>query len=313
MMKTVFSFYCDDTNPYTAPPEAFETFLNFVQAEGIAGKSSAILGWGWPAHGILSQRNSEVEQAYIEQLRRAYRCGVDTHFELMTHSGRFDFANHLIPEGAIHEGLWLYEPDVSVAAYEDYFRRILAEGEKVGVKFSGMTWPGCGCEACTRRYDSLNKSGHTEPNLNVWQALLNLAQADLFRSHTVPCFFGGAVEQASAQLMAGSGSYGVYTLPPNAEDRMGLWLNSPEYADADYYIRADGQAGRMVELVRAGVPYVLFYCHWQGLNPANGVGWQVFKEMVRRVQRYLKDEVTWMRPSAYTDHLIGTNQAPGTG
>jgi hypothetical protein len=58
MNKTVLSFYIDDTNPYTAPAGAFETFLNFVRDEGIAGESSAILGWTWPEHGPLSEARS---------------------------------------------------------------------------------------------------------------------------------------------------------------------------------------------------------------------------------------------------------------
>ncbi|RPJ49503.1 MAG: hypothetical protein EHM21_06935, partial [Chloroflexi bacterium] len=82
--KTVISFYCDDTNPFCAPPEAFKTFLDFVSSAGIAGEASAILGFGWPAHGLLSQPSTAVEERYIEQLQRAYECGIDTHCELMT-------------------------------------------------------------------------------------------------------------------------------------------------------------------------------------------------------------------------------------
>jgi hypothetical protein len=74
--------------------------------------------------------------------------------------------------------------------------------------------------------------------------------------------------------------------------------------DADYFITADGQAGRIVDLVREGAPYVLFYAHWQGLNPANGVGWQAFTQVVGRVQRYLGEQVEWLRPSELTERLM---------
>ncbi len=79
--------------------------------------------------------------------------------------------------------------------------------------------------------------------------------------------------------------------------------------NADYYITADGESGRVVDLVRAGAPYCLFYAHWQGLNPANGVGWSAFTEVVHRIQKFLGDQVVWMRPSEYTDQCHG---APGT-
>lgn len=66
MCKTVLSFYCDDTNPYSAPPGAFETFLDFVSAEGIAGESSVILGYGFAEHGLLSRPTTDLQHAYIE-------------------------------------------------------------------------------------------------------------------------------------------------------------------------------------------------------------------------------------------------------
>lgn len=304
MEKTILSFYCDDTNPYCAPPEAFKTFLDFVASEGIAGESSVIFGYAWTDHGLMSRPSTQAQSTYLELVRRAFSCGIDSHFELMTHGGLFDFAKGHIPPGAIHEGLWLFEPAISVEEYESYFNCILAEGERLGIRFTGLTQPGCSCEACNRRYQELHAVGLTEPNPNVWKALLNLAVKGKFRWPTVPCFFGGALEQGSTHQMAGDGSHGAFDLPPNTEDHFGLWLNAPDHVDVDYYISADGQAGRIVDLVRAHAPYCLFYAHWQGLNPANGVGWKAFTQMVQRVYKYLHDDVNWMRPSEYTDQLI---------
>ena len=331
MDKTVLSFYCDDTNPYSAPPEAFKAFLDFISSEGIAGEASLILGYGFPEHGLLSRPTTDLQYAYIKEVQRAYVCGIDTHFELLTHKGLFDFNEGCIPEGAIHEGLWMYEPAVSVEAYEAYFDHIITEGERIGMRFTGVTWPGCGCQACLRRYRQLWISGlgkrlsdswqagftlyrlksaltdlreGTAPNPNVWQALLDLAKRGRFRGRTVPCFFGGARKQCEDRLMANEEAYGVYDLPPNADDRLGLWINDPGRVDADYYITSDGQSGRIVELVRAEAPYCLLYSHWQGLNPVNGVGWEAFTNLVRRVKRFLGDQVVWMRPSEFTDHLF---------
>ena len=42
--KTILSFYCDDTGPYVAGVKAFQTFLDYCAAQGIAGESSVILG-----------------------------------------------------------------------------------------------------------------------------------------------------------------------------------------------------------------------------------------------------------------------------
>jgi hypothetical protein len=304
MEKTMLSFYVDDTNPYVAPPEAFQTFLDFVSAEGARGESSVILGYDWDGHGHLSQLSSDVQGAYIEQVQRAYECGVDTHCELYTHQGLFEFQANRMPSRAIHEGLWLYEPAVTLQEYESYFSHILEEGERLGFRFTGLTWPGCGCDTCSRRYQELSKRGINAPNPNLWQALLNLAKAGRFRGRTVPCFFGDDVENAAAHSMARDGAYSVFTLPPNAGDRFGVWLNDPQFVDADYYITAGGHSGRIVELVRTQAPYCLFYTHWQGLNPQDGVGWEAFTQVIRRVQRHLRDEVVWMQPSEYTDTLL---------
>ena len=303
MAKTILSFYLDDTSPYDAPAAAFKTFLDFVSVEGIAGESSVILGYQWDAHGLLSYPTTANQEAYIEQLQRAYTCGVDSHFELMTHAGLYDIDQALIPPGAIHEGLWMHEPAISVVQYEHYLEHIISDAARIGVHFTGLTQPGCGCEACVQRFHELRQEGVTEPNPNLWQALLNLAQKGRFRRPTVPVFIGNGGDQCAARLLAGEGDHGVYYLPPNLGDHFGLWLNDPRYVDADYYINARGDSGRIIDVVRAGAPYCIFFTHWQGFNPANGVGWGAFTQVVRRVQRFLKDQVVWMRPSDYTDHL----------
>ncbi len=299
MTKTVLSFYVDDTSPYGRPADAFARFLDFVSANGIKGESTVLLGADFESNGLLSRPTSDLQQAYIKQLHRAFECGIDTHMELMTHGGLFDFEHQRLPEGAIHEGLWLYEPGISAETYESYFEHIIAEGEKIGVRFTGVTWPGCSCEACTRRYAELRQGPAFDINPKVWQALLKLAKHGRFRGCTVPCF----TEEQQTRLTASDGEFGVYDLVPNARDRFGIWENDPSHVDPDYYISADGESGRIVELVRGQAPYCIFYAHWQGLNPATGVGWEAFTQVIGRVRRFLGDQVVWMRPSEYTDQL----------
>ena len=84
--KTVLSFYCDDTSPYVAGTKAFQTFLDYCAEQGISGESSAILGIG--GHSMCRQPNEE-EQAFLQQVARAWKCGIDTHMEVMTHEGLF--------------------------------------------------------------------------------------------------------------------------------------------------------------------------------------------------------------------------------
>jgi hypothetical protein len=175
------------------------------------------------------------------------------------------------------------------------FAGIVAEGQLAGVRFTGLTWPGCSCDACTRRYAELRAGGHREPNPAMWQALLNLAKEGKFRGRTVPCFFDASENDDAISRKAGDGEYGVYDLMPNA------------LVDPDYYITDDGKSGIIVRRVRSGAPYCIWYAHWQGLNPAKGVGWPAFTTVVERISRHLRDRVVWMRPNEITDryHAAG--------
>ena len=219
----------------------------------------------------------------------------------------FDFDADRQQEGAIHEGLWLHEPGITVGEYQRYFARIIAEGQHAGVRFTGLTWPGCGCDACARRYRELRASGHSEPNSAIWQALLNLAREGKFRGRTVPCFFNSSESDYAIHRKASDREYAVYDLMPNAEDRFGIWENNPKRVDPDYYITEDGKSGILVRHIESGAPYCIWYAHWQGLNPAKGVGWPAFVTVVERISRHLADRVVWMRPSEITDryHAAG--------
>ena len=292
--KMILSFYCDDTGPYTAPAPAFRTFLDFCAEHGVRGESSVILGQNGRS---MTRAPDPNENAYLEQVRRAHDCGIDAHMEIMTHSGLFDFAAGREPEGAGHEGIWLYEPKVSLQEYQDYFANIITEGDRAGVKFTGLTWPGCGCEVCTQRYGELRATGRRIVNPNVWRALLNLAKAGRFRSRVITGFLDPLNGACECNAKATDGEYAVYDLIANAEDHYGIWENDIAKVNPDYYLSADGKSGAIADLVAAGAPYCLFYAHWQGLNPGNGVGWKAFETVISRVEAHLADRVVWMRPS----------------
>ena len=124
----------------------------------------------------------------------------------------------------------------------------------------------------------------------MWKALLNLAKQGKFRGPTVPCFFGSSEKDYGAHRKASDGEYGVYDLMPNAGDKFATYRNSDSRSssNADYYITADGKSGIIVRHVEAGAPYCLFYGHWQGLNPVNGLGWKAFNTVVERIRKHLE-------------------------
>jgi len=297
--KMILSFYLDDTNPVIASPEAFKAFLEYCYKHGVKGESSLILGYDGES---LAHDPDNLEQSYLELAKTAYDKGIDSHMEIMTHRELFDFKAGHIHEHGIHEGLWLHEPDVSVETYQQYFDNILNEGQKYAIKFTGITWPGCGCDSCTIRYNELRESGPLKINPAVWTALLNLTKQGKFRGRVLASFYESSEDEYGIYLKASDGRYGVYDLMPNCVDHFGIWENTLEHVDPDYYISADGTEGIIIRHLQENAPYCMWYMHWQGLNPENGVGWEAFKTVIERIEKHLGDQVVWMRPSEIVNH-----------
>jgi hypothetical protein len=295
--KMVLSFYMDDTNPEIVKAEAFKYFLDYCLAFGIQGESSVILGYNGKS---FTDDPDDNQRIYAWQAKQAYAKGIDSHMEIMTHNTLYDFRNERKNESGIHEGLWLHEPGIKVQEYQEYFSSIVAEGEKSGIKFTGLTWPGCGCEACTKRYAELKSSGPLHINQAAFDALLNLSREGKFRGRVLPVFYESNETEYGILRRASDGKYGVYDLMPNCEDHFGIWENSTEHVDPDYYISKDGKSGIILRHLENNAPYCMWYMHWQGVNPENGKGWEAFQTVTGRIRTYLPDKVVWMRPSDIT-------------
>jgi hypothetical protein len=292
--KMLLSFYMDDTNPEIVKADAFKYFLDFCYGLGIRGESSVILGY--TGRSIIEEPNDN-QKIYLWQVKQAHQKGIDSHMEIMTHNTLFNFKEEKKNESGIHEGLWLHEPAVTATEYQEYFSRIIAEGEKSEVKFTGLTWPGCGCDICTKRYAELKTAGPLHFNPAVFEALLNLARAGKFRSRVLPIFYESSETDFGIFKRAAGDQFGVYDLMPNCEDHFGIWENSADRVDPDYYLTEDGKSGIIIRHLKNNSPYCMWYMHWQGVNPENGKGWEAFQTVMTRIRRHLGDKVKWMRPS----------------
>jgi len=305
--KMILSFYVDDTSPGIAGPEALGTFLEYCKTHGVMGESTVVLGYDGES---MADDPDSLELRFLEYAKNSYASGIDTHMEIMTHHELFDFDAGKIREEGIHEGLWLHEPEVTREEYEQYFANILSDGEQAGFKYTGLTWPGCGCEACSTRYAELREAGPLKFNPAVFDALLDLVKQDRFRRKVIPIFYESSETDYDIIQKAADGEYGVYDLMPNAEDQMGIWDNTTDRVDPDYYITEDGTSGIIIKHLEEGAPYCMWYMHWQGLNPESGVGWEAFKTVIDRIEKHLGDKVVWMRPS---DIVTQYHNAAGWG
>jgi hypothetical protein len=292
--RMLLSFYMDDTNPEIVKADAFKYFLDSCYGLGIGGESSVILGYNGKS---ITDEPNDNQKIYLWQIKQAYQKGIDSHMEIMTHNTLYNFDEGRKNESGIHEGLWLHEPAVTVPEYQKYFSDIIAEGEKSGVKFTGLTWPGCSCDICTKWYAELKNAGPLHINQAAFEALLNLAREGKFRSRVLPVFYESSETDFGIFKRAASDKFGVYDLMPNCKDNFGIWENSADHVNPDYYITEDGKSGIIISHLQNNSPYCMWYMHWQGVNPENGKGWPAFQTVTARIRRHLGDKVKWMRPS----------------
>jgi hypothetical protein len=66
---------------------------------------------------------------------------------------------------------------------------------------------------------------------------------------------------------------------------------------ADAFLTADGQRGRLVDVITRGEPAILV-CHWTGIH-FNGLelGFQILQEVARRLREHFADRIAWMKLS----------------
>jgi hypothetical protein len=305
--RMILSFYLDDTNPKIVSAEAYRTFTDYCNENGIKGETSFIPGY--EGKSIIREHDKN-QYDYLKYVSEAWKKGLDSHMEIMTHNTLFNFSSGEKNPAGIHEGLWLHEPGITEQVYYEYFSNIISEAGKAGIIYTGLTWPGCGCEACTKRYAELRKEGPLHISQNAFNALLNLAKQNKFRGRVLPIFYESDESGCKIHKRAAEGKYGVYDLMPNALDQFGIWENSKDRVNPDYYITEDGKSGIIIKHYENNEPYCMWYGHWQGLNPEKGVGWPAFKIVNERIRKHLSGKVIFMRPA---DIVTAYHDAGGWG
>ncbi|MGH7143871.1 MAG: hypothetical protein ACREJ2_06990 [Planctomycetota bacterium] len=303
--RAMAAFIVDDVHGQdAASAAAFRAFRDWCGENGLRGETSLILGYRRDAEGSPLPLHPD----YVRDLRQADQKKLfDAYMEVMTHGNRFDFGNGRIGLTGPHEGIWLLDESVAIEEYAAYFKNIAGMAAQYDLKVNGLTIPGCGCAACV----AFKKGRRIAPlhagclNSGVALALLQMAQKGALATPLAGTFMGTVkAGPADVAVLAENGAHAVYDLPPGVSgDSFGRWDNDSKYVDPDVYVTADGTGGRLAELIAQGTRTLIYYGHWQGLRPDQGVGFAAFREVARRLATFYADRIEWMRPTAIAAYV----------
>jgi hypothetical protein len=279
------------TWPREIPDSFVREFGEWCRGEGVKGKYSVVpypacVGWldrelpGWSRRQL---------QESLQLVRDLLLPDWDIHPEMITHTRVIDLAtgrpHEQISAATMENSYPREEKSVDeLAAYLAYALRIL---KNCDLPCEGITTPG--------GFGNLVK-----PKLS--QAVFESVR-DVYGSE-IPHYFKYVVdsgESSAPQLehVSGLGTDDV-RVTVNVVAGTGDWFGGWEGVQTpqpDLYATVDGQAGRMIEMIRAGEPAV-FLCHWPGMYSNGSLdGFHAFQRVVRTINAGYRDVTRWMKLS----------------
>ncbi len=172
-----------------------------------------------------------------------------------------------------------------LAAYLAYALRIL---KNCDLPCEGITTPG-----------GFGNAVKSELSLAVDQAV-----RDVYSDVDLPHYFkyvqsGDKSTEPKLEHLRGDGTDDIrltVNVPAGTGDWFGGWQGD-RVVEADRYATADGQHGRMVDLIKRGQPAVML-CHWPGMY-CNGklTGFHAFQRIVTTLNEVYGDQTMWMKLS----------------
>ncbi|HEY8287253.1 MAG TPA: hypothetical protein VIJ28_22930 [Chloroflexota bacterium] len=265
--------------PMHTSRELVDRFADLVEATRIRGKFSVIpypFGLGRVDRTVRGVSHADVAY-FLDVTRERIAPWLDITPEALTHWNALDLATgQLLP---FWEHVWSRDQDrKTLLPYLSLGLEIL---DQVDLPCAGVTSP----------WDFGNQ-GENE----YAEAILGAQQAVHMRS--LSWYFLQADSQSAhvpPRLTIHRPEAGEAVVSIVACDRydfgMGLW--SGQAADPDMLIDAEGQGGRLAEVLRAGGPAV-FHTHWQTMFAQGTLsGLPALAEVIRRIEEYFGDRVAW--------------------
>ncbi|HZO85081.1 MAG TPA: hypothetical protein VFC26_07705 [Verrucomicrobiae bacterium] len=273
-------------------PDAFvRKFGEWCHEHGVKGKYSVIpypACVGWLDRELPGWSKKELQES-IKLVQTLLTPDWDFHPEMVTHTwiintktGRpYDERTDRFMEN------WRWTDGRSADEIADYLTYALRILHNIGIPCEGITTPG-------------GFGNRALPALS--QASLQSCR-DIFKAE-IPHYFrhlytdersvAPRVEYASG--LDGSDPQCVVSIIGCTGDWFGGW-DGLEAGSVDQFITEDLKSGRMVEVIKRGEPAVMV-CHWPGIYfDGQEVGFNIFKEIVARLEAAYKGKLIWMKLS----------------
>ena len=277
--------------PAEIPDSFVRKFAEWSAENGVKGKYSVV---PFPAcvgrlDRMLPGWSQQELNDSITLVREAMMPNWDIHPEMLTHTRIIDTkTGHPFPEISpkfMENWEWTTGRSADeIAEYMAYALRIL---KNVGLPCEGITTPGgFGKKARPQMIEAVYQAVH-----EVFGTEIPNYFTDLW---TEPGKSVAPIVQGVAGL-DGPAPRCTVAIPGCTGDWTGGW-DCITPAGADKFITADGQHGRMVDVIASGEPALMFG-HWTGIY-FNGyeLGFKIFDEVVQRLRKRF-DNLVWMKLS----------------
>jgi len=279
------------TWPREIPDSFVQEFGEWCASHGVKGKYSIVpypACVGWLDRELPGWSRSQLTDS-LDLVRDLMVPNWDIHPEMITHTRVIDLKTGRplaeISKSTMENSYPQKKKSVDeLAAYLAYALRIL---KNCGLPCEGVTTPG-----------GFGNAVKQELPLAVHQAVRDVFGTEL------PHYFkyvetGDGSTEPKLEGISGIGTDDVRltaNVPAGTGDWFGGW-QGVRTVERDRYLTANGQSGRMADLIRRREPAVML-CHWPGMyNNGTKVGFHAFQSIVETIAAVYGDQTTWMKLS----------------
>jgi hypothetical protein len=272
-------------------PDAFvREFGEWCRDHGVKGKYSVVpypALVGWVDREMPGWTKRELTQS-LDLVRDFMAVDWDIHPEMVTHTWAINTKTgrpYAERTEAFQEN-WGFSVGKSADELTDYLAYALRILKNAGLYCEGVTTPG---GFGSRVMPALSKA-----TLESCRDVYGVSLSHYFRNlYTDGRSVAPVVE--NARDLDGEDPQAVVSVVGCTGDWFGGW-DGLEIGSADQFITADGEQGRLPEVIARGEPAIMV-CHWPGIY-CNGMrdGFRIFQTVVERLHaRY--EHLLWMKPS----------------